>query len=206
MGSGFRQTLLREDFADILNEPVATAVAEVSEDIESLCETLISNLATQQEVYAAYLEQANRQRLALVNRLLQENEEVNAESDMLVNSLASLEQERLSVTARILGPRLAGAASTPAKCEAIYPLVSAAQAARLKERRDALVASVGELKRVLNVNLALVENGSRIIHATVGIMTSVAGRGKLEKMNTYTAKGNVNVGKMQLRNLVNRSV
>jgi hypothetical protein len=37
-------------------------------------------------------------------------------------------------------------------------------------------------------------------------MTSVAGRSKTDKMNTYTAKGNVNVGKTQLRNLVNRSV
>jgi hypothetical protein len=130
----------------------------------------------------------------------------NDQIDMLLASLAGLEADRTAVTAGILGPRLAGAASTPAKCEAIFPLVSAGQAARLKDCRDSLVASMADLKRVLATNSALVENGSRIVHATLGIMTSVAGRTKIEKMNTYTAKGNVHLGKMQLRNLVNRSV
>jgi hypothetical protein len=60
---------------------------------------------------------------------------------------------------------------------------------------------------VLAVNRALVENGSRIIHTTVGIMTSVVGRGKADKQNqTYTKKGAVSVGKVQVRNLINRSV
>jgi hypothetical protein len=204
MGSEFRQQILREDFADIFADAAPAPVVQA--DAGPLCETLIANLDAQQELYAAYLHLANRQRIALVNRDLAENQEVNGETDKLLTALANLEEERVSVTAGILGPRLAGAASTPAKCEAIFPLVSADQAARLKDCRDSLVASVAELKRALAVNTALVENGSRIVHATIGIMTSVAGRTKVEKMNTYTAKGNVNVGKLQLRNLVNRSV
>jgi hypothetical protein len=205
MGAATRQSIKREDFADLLDEQPAPVVS-VPVDAESLCEILIANLAAQEGLYAAYLDQANRQRMALVNRQLAENQDVNHESDLLLNSLAVLEEERMAVTAKILGPRLMGAASTPAKCEAIYPLVSAGKAARLKERRDALVAAVGELKHVLAINKSLVDNGSKIIHTTIAIMTSVAGRGKMEKMNTYTANGYVNVGKMQLRNLVNRSV
>ena len=58
----------------------------------------------------------------------------------------------------------------------------------------------------MNINAALVENGSRIIHTTIGIITSVVGRGKNEKLSTYTKKGAVNLGKVQIRNLINRSV
>jgi hypothetical protein len=208
MGTEKRATLGREDFADLLGETATGSPATIVEsiDTQSLCETLIENLDAQNEVYIAYLEQANRQRLALVNRRLAESQDVNEETDRLVNTLSGLERERIAVTAKILGPRLAGAASTPAKCEAIFPVVAPEQAARLKDSRDFLIASVAELKRVLAVNMALVDNGSRIIHTTIGIMTSVAGRSKTDKMNTYTAKGNVNIGKTQLRNLVNRSV
>ncbi len=208
MGMQKRATLGREDFADLLGETAmgAPIAAEASIDTQSLCETLIANLDSQNETYMAYLELANRQRHALVNRRLADSLDVNEETDRLLNSLAGLERERIAVTAKILGPRLAGAASTPAKCEAIFPVVAPDQAARLKDSRDILIASVAELKRVLAVNMALVDNGSRIIHTTIGIMTSVAGRSKTDKMNTYTAKGNVNLGKTQLRNLVNRSV
>ena len=208
MGMQKRATLGREDFADLLGETANGSPAMVVESIDtlSLCERLIANLGAQNDVYVAYLEQANRQRLALVNRRLADTLDVNEETDRLVNSLAVLERERVEVTAKILGPRLAGAASTPAKCEAIFPVVTPDQAARLKDSRDILIASVAELKRVLAVNMALIDNGSRIIHTTLGIMTSVAGRSKTDKMNTYTAKGNVNLGKTQLRNLVNRSV
>ncbi|MDB5051646.1 MAG: FlgN protein [Fibrobacteres bacterium] len=204
MGSAYRELLLGEEFADLLGEPAPATVVPV--DTHALCETLIGNMQAQMALYSAYLDQADRQRLALVNRRLVENHDVNREADQLVNRLANLEEERIAVTDKIVGPRKMGAASTPVKCEAIYPLVSPDQAERLKECRDALLKAVGELKKALDVNRALVENGSRIVHTTIGIMTSVAGRSKAEKMNTYTAKGNVNVGKMQIRNLVNRSI
>ncbi|MEO6094851.1 MAG: flagellar protein FlgN [Fibrobacteria bacterium] len=206
MGAEFRQQILREDFADIFEDVAPTPAPAVLTAVGPLCETLIANLAAQQELYAAYLHLANRQRIALINRNIAENQDVNGETDVLVTALAELEAERATVTAGILGPRLAGSAATPAKCETIFPLVSVDQAARLKDCRDSLMASVAELKRALAINSALVENGSRIVRATIGIMTSVAGRSKVDKMNTYTAKGNVNVGKLQLRNLVNRSV
>jgi hypothetical protein len=204
MGNAYRELILGEEFADLLNEAVP-ASAPVA-DTDSLCESLIGNMEAQLKLYIAYIVQANRQRLALVNRRLVENQDVNHEADRLLNDLAGLEEERIKITESIVGPRSMGAASTPVKCEAIYPLVGADPAKRLKECRDALVEAVGQLKHALSVNQALVENGSRIIHTTIGIMTSVVGRTKAEKMNTYTAKGDVRVAKLQIRNLVNRSV
>jgi hypothetical protein len=171
-----------------------------------VCAKLVANLQAQHQLYLSYLDQANRQRMALVNRRLSENQSVNMEVDLLVNSLAGLEDERIALTAAIVGPHKTGAASTPVKREALYPLVSPESAGLLKAAREALLKTVADLKHALAVNQALVENGSRIVHTTIGIFTSVVGRSKSEKMNTYTALGNVKVAKLQIRNLVNRSV
>ncbi len=205
MATEYRQFLLGEEFADLLTDPASVAVAEPKVDRNALCEKLITNLRAQHGLYVDYLEQAKRQRMALVNRRLAENQNVNHEVDKLINSLAGLEEQRLEITAALLG-RKSGDASTPAKVDSIYELVRADLAAELKQCRNDLVDTVAELKQVLATNQALVENGSKIIHTTIGILTSVVGRGKAERMNTYTAKGNVNVGKVQIRNLVNRSV
>ena len=200
-----RQAILGDEFADLFAEPGPAAAAPKA-DRESLCGRLIANLRSQLELYSAYRALAERQRLALVNRKLADNQEVNAEVEKLLNSLGGLEEERIGLTDAILGPGKAGSAPAPVKCEAIYPLVSAGSAARLKECRDALVGTMEELKRILSVNRALVENGSKIIHTTIGILTSVAGRTKADRMGVYTAKGGVTYGKVQIRNLVNRSV
>jgi hypothetical protein len=201
MGFNYKELVLGEEFADLLREP--SAHVEPAVDLEALGESLIGNLNTQLSLYTNYLEQANRQRLALANRKLAENTDANVESERLIGSLYVLEQERVAITGKILGN---AKAASLAKCEVIYPLLSQARAERLRVCRDGLVKATGELKRVLSINLAMVENGSRIVHATVGIMTSVVGRKQNEKMNTYTAKGNVRVGKLQIRNLINRSV
>lgn len=198
-----RQAVLGDEFSDLFAEAGESRTAP---DREALCARLTANLGTQLGLYRNYRAQAERQRRALVNRRLSENQDANAEIDKLLNSLGALEEERLSLTRALLGPERAGTASASAKCEAIYPLVSAAAAARLKECRDALFAAVGELRAVLAVNQALIENGSTIIRATIGILTSVAGRSKADRMGTYTAKGGVNYGRLQIRNLVNRSV
>ncbi len=200
-----RQAVLGEEFADLFAESVP-AIAIGAIDRETLCARLTENMGSQLGLYRTYRGLAERQRLALVNRRLSENLDANSEIDKLLNALAVLEAERIDLTESILGLRMAGDASTPAKCEAIYPLVSAGAAALLKETRDALVEAVGELRRILGVNQALIENGSKIIHTTIGILTSVAGRTKADRMGVYTAKGGVNYGKVQIRNLVNRSV
>jgi hypothetical protein len=216
MGFNYKELVLGEEFADLLRAPATNA--EPSVDMEALGESLIANLNKQLDLYTAYLAQAERQRLSLVNRKLDENYQANVESEKLIGSLSTLEVERIAITEKILGPVKGVPAGKPqsavdtdkggfqAKCETLYPLLSPARAERLKACRDALVKATGELKRILTINMALAENGSRIIHTTIGILTSVVGRKQYEKLNTYTSKGNVRMGKMQIRNLINRSV
>ena len=200
----YKEKLLGDEFADLLREPALQGRS--AEDMEARGEELIVNLNAQLALYVDYLAQANRQRLALVNRQLEANTDANVESERLIGSLNILEEERVRITVKILGSAHSVPGALQAKCEAIYPLLSPARAGRLKACRDALVKATGEVKHVLGINMALVENGSRIIHTTVGIMTSVVGRTQSEKMNTYTAGGSVRVGKVQIRNLFNRSV
>lgn len=192
-----RQSVLGEEFSDLFAEAVPAAAAPKA-DPEALCFGLIANLRSQLDLYRSYYTKAERQRQALVNRHLAENLGVNGEIEKILFELSGLEAERVECTEKIVGPG--------AKCEDIYPLVSAATAARLKECRDALTRAISDLRAILSVNQALIENGSKIIHTTIGILTSVAGRTKADRMGVYTAKGGVNYGKVQIRNLVNRSV
>ncbi|MBW8887003.1 MAG: flagellar protein FlgN [Fibrobacteres bacterium] len=208
MATMTRQAIL-EEFPDLFAEGTTAADAPKT-DREALCVRLIDNLKSQLGLYAAYRGMAERQRTALINRHLADNLQVNGEIEKLLHNLAGLEEDRVGITSAILGSRKAGDASTPAhapaKCEAIYPLVSHQNAARLKECRDALMGAMAALRQTLIVNQALIENGSKIIHTTIGILTSVAGRSKADSMGLYTAKGGVNYARVQIRNLVNRSV
>lgn len=207
MASEFRELVLGEEFMDLLREPENAAVAETV-DVEALGESLEANLKAQLSLYRDYVETAQRQKLAMVNGKADENNAINAESEHLLATLGALEADRVGLVEKILATRpglVADAARV--KCELLYPFFSPALALRVKAVRAGLLKAVEELKRVMAVNQALVENGTRIIHTTIGIMTSVVGRGKQEKMaSTYTKKGAINVGKVQVRNLINRSV
>lgn len=207
MASEFRELVLGEEFMDLLREPQIAAVAETV-DVEALGESLEANLKAQLSLYRDYVETAQRQKLAMVNGKADENNAINAESEHLLATLGALEADRVGLVEKILATRpglVADAARV--KCELLYPFFSPALALRIKAVRAGLLKTVEELKRVMAVNQALVENGTRIIHTTIGIMTSVVGRGKQEKMaSTYTKKGAINVGKVQVRNLINRSV
>lgn len=205
MASEFRELVLGEEFMDLLRDPVALPAEDV--DVESLGESLEANLRDQLSLYRGYVDAANRQKLAMVNGRLAENNALNTESELILSRLASLEAARTDLVGKIISSRSGQVQSAAQiKCEVLYPLFSPELARRIKAARTSLLLTVEELKRVMTVNRALVENGSRIIHTTIGIMTSVVGRGKTERMSTYTKKGAINVGKVQVRNLFNRSI
>jgi hypothetical protein len=203
MAPNYKELVLGEEFADLIREPSVQVGPKI--DIEAHAVALIHNLNIQLKLYGAYVEQAERQRMALVNHKLAENAEVNVASERLIGYLADLERDRIAITQKMLPGKSAKELSV-VKCEALYPLLGAENAKALKECRDALIKVTGTLRSLLNINTALVENGSRVIHTTIGIMTSVVGRTAGEKMNTYTSKGSVRVGKLQVRNLFNRSI
>lgn len=206
MASEYRELVLGEDFMDLLREPEAPAAEPV--DAEALGESLEANLHAQLSLYRDYVEVATRQKLAMVNGNLSESNGINAESERLLAALGALEADRTGLVGKILAAR-PGISEDAArvKCELLYPCFSPALALRIKGARSSLLKIVEDLKRVMSVNQALVENGSRILHTTIGIMTSVVGRGKQDKMSqTYTKQGAINLGKVQVRNLINRSV
>lgn len=205
MGSEFRELVLGREFMDLLDEPQAAALPEV--DLDALSEALLANMREQCNAYATYLVNAEKQRMALVNHKLEDNQALNLEAEHMVSALTSLETARLRIVERMLEahPELAPAPAQ-LRCESLIPLINGELAGRLQEVRASLRGIIETLQRVLNVNAALVENGTRIIHTTIGIITSVVGRSRADKLTTYTRKGAVNVGKVQIRNLINRSV
>jgi hypothetical protein len=209
MGADYKELVLGEEFMDLLREPESVPAAEAPEaGVDALGERLEANLRAQLGLYREYLAAGDRQKTAMVNRRLADNQAINAEIERLLGGLGALEAERLDIVSRIAAAR-PGLPSDPAavKCEALCAHFGPGLARRVLDARAALVESVADLKRLMAVNRALVENGSRIIHTTVGIMTSVVGRTKDDKMaTTYTRKGAINVGKVQVRNLINRSV
>jgi hypothetical protein len=206
MASEFRELVLGEEFMDLLREPESIPAAPAV-DTEALGARLEDNLRAQLALYRDYLDTANRQKLAMVNRSLEEGRNANAESERLLGNLAVLETERLGLIEKIASTRPGlPRDAAQVKCEHLYPAFSPALALRIKGVRASLLKAVEDLKRAMAVNKALVENGSRIVHTTIGIMTSVVGRNQNDRMSTYTRKGAVNVGKVQVRNLINRSV
>lgn len=203
MALNYREMVLGEEFADLIREPVSIPLTKV--DYESHGEELIENLNAQLALYTLYLDQANRQRMSLVNHNLSETSAANVEAEKLIGLLSQLEKVRLIITRKLV-PDKNDKDLSLVKCETLYPLLSMDNAARLKACRDALVIATKELKSVLDVSNSLAENGSRIIHTTIGIMTSVVGRTNIDKISTYTSKGSIRMGKLQIRNLINRSV
>ena len=206
MASEFRELVLGEEFMDLLRDPETPSHVE-NVDVESLGESLEANLRAQLSLYRDYVETANRQKMAMVNGRLAENNEINVASEHILITLGALEADRAGLVEKIASG-CAGLSRNPAgvKCELLYPFFSPGLALSIKSTRASLLKTVEELKRVMAVNQALVDNGTRIIHTTIGIMTSVVGRTRSEKMSTYTKKGAINVGKVQVRNLFNRSV
>lgn len=205
MATGYGDLALGEEFMDLLRDPGPDSAA-APKDVEAEGEALEANLRAQLGLYREYVAAADRQRLSLING--SRGVDANAESERLLAALGALEADRIALVERILEAR-PGLADDPAKvkCELLYPCFGPDLALRVRDARASLLEAVAELKRLLEVNRALVENGSRIIHTTIGIMTSVVGRGRAERASaTYTKKGAVNVGKVQVRNLINRSV
>jgi hypothetical protein len=206
MGSQFKDLVLGAEFEDLFKGPAQPAPK--TEDISALGEELVLNLTEQLALYESYVATAEEHRLALINKNVEGSHKANTISERLLTSLGTLEMARLVIMERFTDafPGKKNDELHLIKCESLYALLSPDLAERLKTRRDALLKIVGQLRSVLAVNAALAENGSRIIQTTIGIMTSVVGRSRTERMNTYGANGSMRVAKVQVRNLINRSV
>ncbi len=171
---------------------------------------LIGNLEKQCECYGRYRELTAQQRLALIRNNLAENQQVNEAADALCDELTHLEQQRISLTNRILGrveiPFSSRPPAPPAKCEDLYPMLSDEKADKLRMARQQLQTLIAELKKDLEVNAALAENARKIIHTTIVIMTSVVERPDEKRMAVYGKQGMVRSSQSQVRSLYSRTV
>ncbi len=185
------------------------AIAEYTDPREMLGEELTLNFKAQYAGYEHYLSLAEKQRLVLINRQLVGNEELNLQSEEIVQYLFDLELRRIDLTERLLvfhpDPQM-GLENNSIRCEQIYPCLYPQEAAKLKHWRDALVEKLKILRFVLDTNAALAENGQKIIHTTIGILTSVVNRKHTDRFQVYGRQGQVHQDRSQVRNLINRMV
>jgi hypothetical protein len=95
--------------------------------------------------------------------------------------------------------------SLPIKLDEVLPLLPEALRQNIEAPRAQLKSMIPEVQRKLRINAALAENGSKVVHATMGIITSIVGRQGPDRHQIYGAKGTTRFGRTQVRSLMNRS-
>ena len=91
-------------------------------------------------------------------------------------------------------------------CDQLLPHLPNRMAEGLNEVRIKLRERLTKLRQDFAINEALALNGRKIIHATLGILTSVVGRKGADKHQVYGPQGKANYGRTQVRSLINRQV
>lgn len=177
---------------------------------------ILARMIEKQELLSLALE---RQRHALVQGHSEQIEAANLECEGHCAELERLEHERESLTARLdrMGrglpttPRVnawstdAEWRSLPIKLDEVLPLLPEAVRQAIEAPRARLKSMIPEVQRKLRINAALAENGSKVVHATMGIITSIVGRQGPDRHQIYGAKGTTRFGRTQVRSLMNRS-
>lgn len=165
-------------------------------------EDLRRNLEEQKEALDAYLDLCGRQRQALLKNDMLENQALNGEAETASFALARLEEER-----HLLVERLADlhGVTLPARCLDLVPFLPPPEAEAVSRLRHELQGRMEKLKEALFLNLALVQNGRKVIHTTIGIVTSVVGRGAADRLSGYGPQGALRRESPQVRALFQRS-
>ncbi len=160
----------------------------------------------------------DKQRQALIQGKLEAIEESNAEVDAVMADIERIDLERDSLAMRIA--RIARGETEPQR---VNPWSLEAEFApstvklddllecfpnevcdSIEESRQRLKAMIPVTRHKLRINHALAQNGSKIVHATLGIMTTIIGREGPDKHQTYGSKGTTQYGRTQVRSLLNR--
>lgn len=174
---------------------------------------ILGNLA---DGHLALRDLMERQRQALMQSRLTELEIINAEADQ-----ALAELDLVNASRKDLAHRLAQACESLAfrksdgkgqglepgeiKLEDLLPYLPEEARAKVQTQRQRLKSSLPEMQRQWAINSALAANGSRIVHTTLSIMTSVIGREGPDRHQVYGAKGKTQYARTQVRSLLNRS-
>jgi FlgN protein len=177
---------------------------------------ILSGMIVKQEALSLALD---RQRHALVQGHIEQIEAANLECEGLCAELERFENERESLTARLdrMGrglpatPRVnawsteAELKGLPVRLDEVLPHLPENVRAAIEDPRKRLKGMIPEVQRKLRINAALAQNGSKVVHATLGIITSIVGRQGPDRHQIYGAKGTTRFGRTQVRSLLNRS-
>lgn len=195
----------------------------VSDDrIRVAGEHLVSLMDALIEGHQALVPLIKAQRQALVQNRIADLAAANEELDAALAELERLETDRQALASKIhrLGEiegRSAGVSlrvspwapeaewDQPAvKLEDLMEFLPPVLGAELQGRKKRLTGELLRLKSELGVNTALAENGTRVVHATLGILTSVVGRTGPDRHQIYGSKGKAQYARTQIRSLMNR--
>ncbi len=157
-----------------------------------------------------------RQRQALMQSHLTELEVINAEADQALAELDLLNFSRKDLTDRLaLACKISALPKIPGKgpgsdvseikLEDLLPYLPDDAKFAVQTQRQRLKSNLPEMQRQWAINSALAANGSRIVHTTLSILTSVVGREGPDRHQVYGAKGKTHYARAQVRSLLNRS-
>lgn len=172
------------------------------------------------ERYGAVAETAKRQRSALIRGKQDEIESVNQEAESLSSEISFIEVERAQLAARLyalvqgrdIHPRESFSYESdaqwdaPVKAETLMPFLPSAVAKAMMDVRIRLRERLMDLRKEFAVNATLAENGRRIVHASMSLITSVIGREGPDKHQFYGQKGKAQFARTQVRSILNKKV
>jgi hypothetical protein len=200
--------------------PQKSRLPEPREDLRHAGEQLIAQLAAMGECYTVLVGLVEKQRKALIHNRMENLDAINSDIELAYAELEKIEMDRYNLVQnlskicnhptksnanRLWSPDLEED-EIPVKLEELLPYFPVAITQGLELQRSRLKAQLPLLKRELSINAALAENGSRIVHATLSMLTSVVGREGPDRHQVYNARGAVQFGRQQVRCLLNRKI
>jgi FlgN protein len=160
----------------------------------------------------------DRQRNALIQGKLEAIDAANVDAETLLSDMERIDLERESLAVRISkvvrgdncstksNPWSMEAETDSVKLDDLLPYFNEDVRQEIESPRQALKQLIPLTRRKLSANSALALNGSKIVHATLGILTTIVGREGPDKHQIYGAQGKTHYGRTQVRSLWNRKV
>ncbi|MBF0431974.1 MAG: flagellar export chaperone FlgN [Fibrobacteria bacterium] len=172
---------------------------------------LESNLSRQLINYEKCLDTGLKQRIALVNNNLEQNQAINKAQDRLIARSQTLEQERVGIVKEFCMSLLKNGYGSflndeAIKCEELYPYMPEEIAETIKNQVALLKTKVAQIKELHTINVALIQSARTINHATIQIITGLSDKKPAQQSKTYGTNGQMVQNKKQKISLYSRKV
>ena len=171
-------------------------------------QNLVRNLTQQIDLFEEVLDLGLRQRFALVNRNLKENQIVNQEQDIIAAKLEQLEKNRIHITKKILiiGEGIDIQDPQNINCDDLYPHMSSEQEGWIEDLRSHLKNKIAKVTQLHNINSVLIQNSFDLNQASLEIMSSLASKADKPQNKIYGDSGKAQIQKKSDFHFVNKKV